>query len=67
MHIERLELKNFRNYENLQIDFDDKRYPDLKDYGINLVKNALNLSCNLGLGAMTTRGFGRMQHTLIEM
>lgn len=50
-----------------QIDFDDKRYPDLKDYGINLVKNALNLSCNLGLGAMTTRGFGRMQHTLIEM
>ncbi len=48
-----------------QVDFDDGRYPDLKDFCLDLIKKALKLSCNLGLGAMTTRGFGRMQPALV--
>lgn len=44
-----------------QVDFDDLRFPDLYHKGQTLVKHGLDLACALGLGAMTTRGFGRMQ------
>lgn len=55
-----------------RIDFDDKRfnnerYPGLENDWKRLVEEALKLSCNLGLGAMTTRGFGRMQHELVDI
>lgn len=44
-----------------EIDFDDDRFPDLADSAQALVDRALGLACALGLGGMTTRGFGRMQ------
>lgn len=44
-----------------QVDFDDLRFPELYHKGQTLVKHGLDLACALGLGAMTTRGFGRMQ------
>lgn len=44
-----------------QVDFDDLRFPDLFHKGKTLVEHGLELACALGLGAMTTRGFGRMQ------
>ncbi len=48
-----------------QIDFDDLRFPDLYHRGKTLVEHGLALACQLGVGAMTTRGFGRMQPVLI--
>ncbi|MDQ5908100.1 MAG: putative CRISPR-associated protein Cmr4 family [Pseudomonadota bacterium] len=47
-----------------QIDFDDQRFPDLYAGSLTLVQKGLALACQLGLGAMTTRGFGRMQPML---
>jgi len=41
--------------------FDDDRYPEQKDSAPLLVKKAMTLATQLGLGGMTTRGFGRMQ------
>ncbi|MDD5035130.1 MAG: type III-B CRISPR module RAMP protein Cmr4 [Methylococcaceae bacterium] len=49
-----------------QVDFDDLRFPDLYHKGKTLVEHGLDLACALGLGAMTTRGFGRMQAMLVE-
>jgi CRISPR-associated protein Cmr4 len=49
-----------------QVDFDDLRFPDLYHKGKTLVQHGLELACALGLGAMTTRGFGRMQAMLAE-
>jgi CRISPR-associated protein Cmr4 len=49
-----------------QVDFDDLRFPDLYHKGRPLVEHGLELACALGLGAMTTRGFGRMQPMLLE-
>jgi CRISPR-associated protein Cmr4 len=46
------------------VGFDDDRFPDLYAGALGLVINALELACRLGLGAMTTRGFGRMQPIL---
>ncbi len=43
------------------VGFDDGRFPDLYQEAFGLVSRALELACRLGLGAMTTRGFGRMQ------
>lgn len=42
------------------LDFDDQRFPKYCEEAFNLVSRALKLACQLGLGAMTTRGFGRM-------
>jgi CRISPR-associated protein Cmr4 len=50
-----------------QIDFDDDRFPQLYSPAFDLVNRALKLACQLGLGGMTTRGFGRMQPNLVEM
>lgn len=50
-----------------QIDFDDDRYQNLKGVWKCLIEKALRLSCELGIGAMTTRGFGRMQHELVDI
>ncbi len=50
-----------------QVDFDDQRFPELYAEALDLVRKALALACQLGLGAMTTRGFGRMQPMLEEM
>ncbi len=47
-----------------QIDLDDGRFPDLAKAALPLLKDALGLACTLGLGGMTTRGFGRMQFAL---
>ncbi len=47
-----------------QIDFDDQRFPQLYPGALALVQKGLALACQLGLGAMTTRGFGRMQSML---
>lgn len=49
-----------------QADFDDLRFPDLYHKGQTLVRHGLELACALGLGAMTTRGFGRMQAMWVE-
>jgi hypothetical protein len=49
-----------------QVDFDNLRFPDLYHKGRMLVEHGLHLACALGLGAMTTRGFGRMQAMLVE-
>lgn len=49
-----------------QVDFDDLRFPDLYHKGRLLVEHGLELACALGLGAMTTRGFGRMNPMLLE-
>jgi len=50
-----------------QIDFDDLRFPELHHKGTALVKTGLELACQLGVGGMTTRGFGRMQPMLAEV
>ena len=43
------------------IDFDDQRFPEYCDEtAFALISRALELACQLGLGGMTTRGFGRM-------
>ena len=47
-----------------QVDFDDQRFPKLYAGSLALVQKGLALACQLGLGAMTTRGFGRMQPML---
>lgn len=47
-----------------QVDFDDQRFLTGYTGALNLVKAGLTLACQLGLGAMTTRGFGRMQPML---
>lgn len=47
-----------------QVDFDDQRFPQLYPDALALVQKGLALACQLGLGAMTTRGFGRMQPML---
>ncbi len=47
-----------------QVDFDDQRFPTEYAGALALVKKGLTLACQLGLGAMTTRGFGRMQPML---
>ncbi len=44
-----------------QVDFDDQRFLTEYQNALTLVKAGLTLACQLGLGAMTTRGFGRMQ------
>ncbi len=49
-----------------QVDFDDQRFPQLYPGALALVQKGLALACQLGLGAMTTRGFGRMQPMLEE-
>jgi len=41
--------------------FDDDRYPEQASSAPELVKKAMTLATQLGLGGMTTRGFGRMQ------
>ena len=43
------------------MDFDDQRFLTEYQNALTLVKAGLTLACQLGLGAMTTRGFGRMQ------
>lgn len=50
-----------------QIDFDDLRFPEHYPAALNVIYRALKLGCELGLGGMTTRGFGRMQHNLVEI
>ena len=49
-----------------KVDFDTLRFPDLYMKGKQLLDHALPLACALGLGGMTTRGFGRMQAMLVE-
>ncbi len=49
-----------------QVDFDDQRFSVEYPGALALVKKGLMLACQLGLGAMTTRGFGRMQPMLAE-
>ncbi len=48
-----------------QIDFDDQRFPHYLEYADDLLPRAVTLACGLGLGAMTTRGFGRMEARLV--
>lgn len=43
------------------VSFDDNRFPDLYPTARELVQRAVDLASRLGFGAMTTRGFGRMQ------
>ncbi len=49
-----------------QVDLDDGRFPEIVAAAVPLLEKALALACTLGLGAMTTRGFGRMQFALIK-
>lgn len=49
-----------------QVDIDDGRFPEIARAALPLLEKALGLACTLGLGAMTTRGFGRMQFTLVK-
>ena len=49
-----------------QVDLDDGRFPELAPTALPLLEKALGLACTLGLGAMTTRGFGRMQFALVK-
>jgi len=49
-----------------QVDFDDARFPHYPA-ALNVVNKALDLACQLGIGGMTTRGFGRMQQNLVEI
>ena len=49
-----------------QVDLDDGRFPEIAMAALPLLEKALALACTLGLGAMTTRGFGRMQFALIK-
>ena len=49
-----------------QVDLDDGRFPELAPAALPLLEKALGLACTLGLGGMTTRGFGRMQFALIK-
>ncbi len=47
-----------------QVDFDDQRFAAQYADAFKRVQQGLTLACQLGLGAMTTRGFGRMQPML---
>ena len=49
-----------------QVDLDDGRFPELAPAALPLLEKALGLACTLGLGGMTTRGFGRMQFALVK-
>jgi CRISPR-associated protein Cmr4 len=49
-----------------QIDLDDGRFPEMAPTALPLLEKALALACTLGLGGMTTRGFGRMQFALVK-
>jgi CRISPR-associated protein Cmr4 len=49
-----------------QVDVDDGRFPELATAAMPLLEKALALACTLGLGGMTTRGFGRMQFALVK-
>jgi CRISPR-associated protein Cmr4 len=49
-----------------QADLDDGRFPEIATAALPLLEKALGLACTLGLGGMTTRGFGRMQFALIK-
>ncbi|HRD88618.1 MAG TPA: RAMP superfamily CRISPR-associated protein [Accumulibacter sp.] len=50
-----------------QIDLDDGRFPpEIITAAMPLLEKALTLACTLGLGGMTTRGFGRMQFALVK-
>lgn len=49
-----------------QLDLDDGRFPDLAPAALPLMEKALGMACMLGLGGMTTRGFGRMQFALTK-
>lgn len=49
-----------------QVDLDDGRFPEIASGALPLLEKALGLACTLGLGAMTTRGFGRMQYSLAK-
>jgi len=43
-----------------QVDFDTAGFPDIAAEAKPLIAKALDLACALGIGAMTTRGLGRM-------
>lgn len=43
------------------VNFDDDRFSGHYDTANQLIDKAMSLACQLGLGGMTTRGFGRMQ------
>lgn len=49
-----------------QVDLDAGRFPGLVPAAVPLLEKALALACTLGLGGMTTRGFGRMQFALVK-
>lgn len=49
-----------------QADLDDGRFPEIVVAAMPLLEKALALACTLGLGGMTTRGFGRMQFALAK-
>ncbi len=49
-----------------QVDLDDGRFPEIAPLALPLLEKALALACTLGLGGMTTRGFGRMQFALVK-
>lgn len=49
-----------------QVDVDDGRFPAIAPAAMPLLEKALALACTLGLGGMTTRGFGRMQFALVK-
>ncbi len=49
-----------------QVDFDNERYPELYPPAFDLVNRSLKFAGQLGLGAMTQNGFGRMLPTLVE-
>lgn len=49
-----------------QVDLDDGRFPEFAMAAMPLLEKALALACTLGLGGMSTRGFGRMQFALVK-
>jgi CRISPR-associated protein Cmr4 len=49
-----------------QVDVDDGRFRELAPVAMPLLEKSLALACTLGLGGMTTRGFGRMQFALVK-
>lgn len=48
------------------LELDDERFPELADKASSMLKDALPLAFQWGIGGMTTRGFGKMRHLLIE-
>ncbi|RMD68645.1 MAG: type III-B CRISPR module RAMP protein Cmr4, partial [Gammaproteobacteria bacterium] len=49
-----------------QVDIDDERFPKLAQEARQRVESGLALACAVGIGAMVTRGFGRMDFALIK-